>query len=253
MSTRINSTPTTGTQRGWAFGFAAALLAAATLAVGACGDDSSSTPAAPTPTPTPTATPAVVRSGTVSQAPAGKGLMHATLFTLAAEGFSSSDGAALTYSWDFGNGDRRTAGPSVAYVYSGTGTFNVTATATNTAGTSAAATLNGLQVGSVTGRWGLKDAAGAFILRSTWIDQNGTRLSGDDTGLNCKFTVTGAVATPRAVTVTYTRPVTDCAGRNLPVTQTFTGVMDQALLTMAGTLSTGGAASMVRCDRPGCD
>jgi hypothetical protein len=29
--------------------------------------------------------------------------------------------------------------------------------------------------------------------------------------------------------------------------------MDQALLTMAGTLSPGGAASMVRCDRPGCD
>jgi hypothetical protein len=71
--------------------------------------------------------------------------------------------------------------------------------------------------------------------------------------LNCRFAIAGNVVPPRDITLTWTRAQNDCAGRNLPVTITFTGSLNEAVGGFLGTLDTGVPARLVACSRPGCN
>lgn len=178
--------------------------------------------------------------------------MLATTFTFTAESFTASDNGPLTYTWDFGDGVRQTGGASVTHLYPGSGTFAVSATAAIASGASASAVLSPVSVLTVDGRWGLQDATGAFLLQSSAVNQNGTSISGDDTALNCRFAITGSVVPQRGINLTWTRGRNDCAGSNLPVTITFTGVVNEAAGGFLGTLDTGVQARLIPCSRPGC-
>jgi hypothetical protein len=215
----------------------------------ACGDDTKP----PTqPSPTPPAPPATVSSGRVTQSPAGLGIVQATPFTFTAEAFTASDNSALTFTWDFGDGARATGGTSMTHTYAGPGTFSVSATAATAAGQSATAILSPVTVVTVTGRWGLQDATGAFLLQSSAINQNGTSVAGDDTALNCRFAITGSVVAPRGSSLTWTREARDCAGKTLPISIGFTGVVNEAAGGFLGTLDTGVQARLVPCGNGPC-
>jgi hypothetical protein len=229
-----------------------AMMLAAVLAATACGDDTPPTQPTPTPTPQPQPTPTVT-AGRIVQAPSGIGLVLATTFTFTAESFSASNGAALTYTWDFGDGGRQTGGATVTHVYGGTGLFVVTATAATAAGASATATLRDVAATTVDGRWGLQDATGALVVRNTSLSQNGTALTGDDTMLNCRYEVGGSVQAPRNITLTWTRGRNDCQGLNAPALIRFTGTLEEAAGGFLGTLDTGAPARLFVCRRPGCD
>ena len=219
----------------------------------ACGDDTKPptqpSPTPPTPTPPTTVT---VTLGRLTQSPTGVGLVLATPFVFTAEGFTVSDGSAPTYTWDFGDGSRQTGGASVSHTYGGQGVFHVTLTVTTTVGVSANATVGDVTVVAVTGRWGLQDATGTFLLRNSAINQNGTAVAGDDTALNCRFAITGSVVAPRGIALTWTREQRDCAGRSLPVTIGFTGVVNEAAGGFLGTLDTGVQARLVPCGNAPC-
>jgi PKD repeat protein len=229
-------------------------LAILLLASTACGDDKTPptqpSPTPPTPTPPTTVT---VTLGRVTQTPTGVGLVLATPFAFTAEGFSVSDGSALTYTWDFGDGSRQTGGPSVSHTYGGQGVFPVTLTVTTAVGVSASATPSTVTVVAVTGRFGLQDASGAILLRNSSLNQNGMAIGGDDTSLNCRFAISGTVVAPSGITLTWTRARNDCAGTTLPVTFSFTGVVNETAGGFLGTLDTGVPARLVACSRPGCD
>ncbi len=242
------TTTTRSTVRSWLTWFG---LAAVAIAATACGDDKSPTQPSPTPTPTPTPTVSVT-AGRITQDPAGVGLVLATSFSFRADGFAASDGSALTYTWDFGDGVRQTGGTTISHVFGARGAFTVGVSAATAGGASASASLANVAATTVDGRWGLQDATGAFVVRNTTISQNGTSLSGDDTALNCRFAVTGSVQAQRGITVTWTRARNDCQAFNVPETIRFTGVAEEAAGGFLGTLDTGVQARLLACSRPGC-
>lgn len=226
-------------------------LAAVAIAVAACGDDKP--PTQPSPTPTPTPAPAItVTAGRITQDPAAVGLVLATSFSFRAEGFAASDGSALTYTWDFGDGVRQTGGTTISHVFGARGLFTVGVSAATAGGASASASLANVAATTVDGRWGLQDATGAFVVRNTTLSQNGTSLAGDDTALNCRFAVTGSVQAQRSITVTWLRARNDCQAFNVPEMIRFTGVAEEAANGFLGTLDTGAPARLVVCSRPGC-
>jgi PKD repeat protein len=225
-------------------------LAVFLLTSSACGDDKP--PTQPTPTPNPPSPPATVTAGRVSQSPTGPGIVLATTFTFTAEGFAASDNSPLSYTWLFGDGGRETGGASITHTFAGPGTFVVTATASTTAGQSATALLTSVTVLTVNGTWGLQDATGAFLVRNSSLNQNGTSVGGDDTALNCRFAVTGSVAPQRSITLTWTRGRNDCQGSTLPVTFGFTGVVNETAGGFLGTLDSGAPARLVPCSAASC-
>jgi len=199
------------------------------VAASGCGED----PAPPTrPSPTP---PATVTAGVISRIP-GAGFVLATSFVFTASEFTASDGATLTYTWDFGDGGRQTGGPNVAHRYGGPGAFTVTTIAASAGGASASASVGPISVVTVDGRWGLQLIGGDFLVRNSAITQTGTTVTGDDTALNCRFGIGGEV-TGSGIAVTWTRAERDCAGRNLPVAFAFRGEADQATGGFVGALS----------------
>jgi PKD repeat protein len=214
----------------------------------ACGDD----PAPPTTPTQPTPAPPTVGGGSILRLPTETGLVLATVFAFTAVGFSASDNSALSYTWDFGDGIRQSAGPTVTHTYQGRGVFTVSVTAATQAGASASATLGGVSVTTVDGRWGLRDQTGTLLMGNTSLSQNGTNVSGDDTRLNCRYSVSGAVLAQRSIALVYTRPATDCQGLNLPVNLGFTGTADNIVGSFSGALTTGGTATLFACSRPGC-
>jgi hypothetical protein len=222
------------------------------LAVAVACDDKPPTQPSPQPQPQPQPTPTVT-AGRIVQSPAGIGLVLATTFTFTAENFSASNGAALTYTWDFGDGGRQTGGASITHAYSGTGVFAVTVSAATAAGASATATLRDVAATTIDGRWGLQDATGRLIMASTALSQNGLSVSGDDTRLNCRFAVSGTLEPQRGIRLTYVRGRNDCQGLDVPVMVTFTGIAEEAAGGFLGTLDTGLPARLFVCRRPGCD
>lgn len=225
-------------------------LAVLAAAASACGDDDP--PTRPTPTPTPPIAAPTVTAGRITQDPAGIGLVLATTFTFRAEGFAASDNSTLSYAWDFGDGARQTGGATVSHLYPGRGLFVVTLTASTASGASATASIPGVAVTTVDGRWGLQDVTGTFIVRNTTLSQNGTSVTGDDTALNCRFAVTGSVRAQRGITVTWNRARNDCQAFNVPETITFTGEAEEAANGFLGTLDTSVPARLVICSRPSC-
>jgi hypothetical protein len=184
----------------------------------------------------------------------GTGFAAATSFIFIASEFTASDGAALTYTWDFGDGSgRRTDSPNAAHVYGAPGTFTVTTTATSATGASASASVGPITVGTVDGRWGLRLDSG-FLVRNSAITQNGAAVTGDDTSLNCRFTIGGEV-TSSGIVVTWTRAERDCAGRNLPVSFSFRGEIDRSTGRFVGSVNVMDRfdfALLVPCGRGPC-
>jgi hypothetical protein len=227
-----------------------ACLAVVLLATSACGDDK--TPTQPSPTPNPPAPPATVTAGRVSQSPTGVGIVLATSFTFTAESFSTSDNSTLSYTWDFGDGVRQSGGASITHVFPGPGTFTVTATGATAAGASATGVLSPVTIVTVDGRWGLQDATGTFLVQGSLLSQNGTGVNGDDTSPNCRFAISGSVLPQRSITLTWTHGRNDCPGSTLPLTFSFTGVVNEAAGGFLGTLDSGIQARLVPCSAVSC-
>lgn len=214
----------------------------ALLAV-ACGSDSGNCPVCPTPTP-------VVAAGTVTVSPAGVGIAWTTAFTFVAQGFGSSDGGPLTYLWDFHDGELVSGGATVLHEFASAGSFDVRVTVKNSAGVTAAADARRVQVTSLSGRWGIRDANGTLVLGSTALTQDGRRVWGDDLFGECRFSVTGTVSPQRELTVEYRRQAGLCQRDQLPDAMTFTGAANDGVTRFEGRLDSGAAASFVRCSSP---
>jgi hypothetical protein len=223
---------------------------AACVFVAACDDNDTGT--GPTPT---------MNAGTIAVSPPSVGLVDITAFTLAAQGFSSSDGGAITYSWDFGDNTKTTGGASVTHVFTQTGTFDIRVTASNNAGVTAQGPATKLQVIDLSSHWTLRNAAGLDIMYGTSLTQGGSSVWGDQTSQNCRYTVTGTISAPGTLTITYEhlsgdlRAPTDCQGlpSYMPWALTFSGTADAAYNVFTGTMTPGGPATLTRCTGPyGC-
>jgi PKD repeat protein len=227
---------------------AAATVFLAGLAV-ACDSDSQTSP-----TPT-------MSAGQIGASPPAVGLVDITAFTFTAQGFSSSGGGALTYLWDFNDGTKTTGGASITHTFTATGTYDIWVTAANTAGVTAQARLNKLQVVDLSSHWILRDAAGLEIMYGTSLTQGGTAVWGDQTFWNCRYSVGGTISAPGSLTITYAhlpgdiRAPTDCQALPpyIPWTLTFTGAADATFNVFTGTMTPGGPATLTRCTGPyGC-
>ena len=224
-------------------------FAACVLPCSACDNDTQTNP-----TPTMTA-------GSITVAPPNVGLVDVTAFAFTAQGFSSSDGGALTYTWDFNDGTKTTGGASVTHVFTSAGTFDIWVTAANPSGVTAQARMSKLEVVSLSSHWNLSDASGLTIMYGTSLTQGGATLWGDQTFLNCRYTVTGSIAAPGTLTITYAhgpgdiRAPTDCQDLPpyIPRALTFTGTADATFNVFTGTMTPGGPATLARCTGPyGC-
>ncbi len=167
-------------------------------------------------------------AGTVTVDPAATGLVGGTVFTFTLTGASTSGGAPLTASWDFGDGATAT-GTTTTHTFSRPGTFTVMATVgdgTSTASASASVTVRDLAgdwTGTVTG------AGGVFPVRFT-LAQSGASASGTYSDEDGTGTVTGTASAPRTVTLTVTQPGF--------VPFTFRGAADESVSTITGALET---------------
>jgi len=225
-------------------------LVVVSACVAACDDNDTGT--GPTPT---------MSAGTIVVSPPAVGLVDITAFAFTAQGFSSSGGGALTYLWDFNDGTKTTGGASITHTFGSTGTFDIWVTATNTAGVSAQARLNKLQVVDLSSHWILRDATGLEIMYGTSLTQGGTAVWGDQTFWNCRYSVGGTISAPGSLTITYAhlpgdiRAPTDCQALPpyIPWTLTFTGAADASFNVFTGTMTPGGPATLTRCTGPyGC-
>lgn len=203
-----------------------------------CVSCGSTSPTTPEPLPPPPVMPATVSTGTLARSVQGVGIAVTTVFVFSAQGFSSSDGGALTYRWDFGDGHSTAAGSSVSHVYGGPGLFDVQVLVTNAAGRTAEASLAGIQVATLTGRWGgqLPVTSRGFITTFD-MHQDGTSIRGVsnfwDEG---QTALAGRLTDPKHLELTLTvRP--GKGGITTPLSLPFSLDGDAQLDALTGTLS----------------
>lgn len=184
---------------------AAALLAVALLA-SACDDNTPSAPLTPDPPAAPPP-PATVSSGTLRRSlPGATGLATVTAFVFTAEGFASSDAGALTYHWDFGDGQTSVGGAAVSHVYGGAGLFDVRVIASNAAGRTAEANVPAVRVTTVTGRWTSRLAISSGIITFD-MTQVGPEIQGvSDYYGSGRSVLTGRLTSPAHLDLTLTVP-----------------------------------------------
>jgi len=141
------------------------------LALAGCGGGNSTPSPSPTPNPTPSTNhdPAIT-SKSVSP---GFGISQITSFATQAVA-TDSDGDAVTYEWDFGDG-AKLAGAAVGHVYQGDGPMTVTLTVTDPKGATASDTTS-IVVGGMTGTW-LVDIP-SFVRLQLDLQQKGTVVTG---------------------------------------------------------------------------
>ena len=176
------------------------------------------------------------------------------MFAFTAQAFGSSDGGALTYTWDFGDNTKATGGPSIRHTFTSTGTFDVWVTAANASGVTAQARLSRLRVVSLSARWEQRDASGQDIMGNTSLTQSGNAVWGDQTFWNCRYTVTGTIEAPGTLTIKYEhlpgdiRAPSDCQALPpyIPWAQTFTGTADEEFNLFTGTMTPGGPGTLKR-------
>ena len=168
------------------------------LMVAGCGSES--TPSAPSP---------ALAAGEILYAPPGAGLAGATTFTFTAQGFSASNGDHLAYTWDFGDGTSVESGAAATHYYESAGTYVVSVVATGSGGLSAAASLDGPRVVSLSGWWGVRDGSGTLLAGSTYLTQDGPALRGTQI-FDCPYDVRGTIVMPRSIRINWSRRWPEC-------------------------------------------
>jgi len=134
-------------------------------------------------------------TGSFTVSPAGMALVGATVMTLTATA-SDPAGSALTYTWDFGDGQSGSTGQTVTHVYNRPGTFTAVLTIRNAGG--ASATANGtVTARDLTGRWRDVDPAWEFDLTQSGTTVSGT-IAREGVGIVSQIR-DGVVADPRSV------------------------------------------------------
>jgi hypothetical protein len=159
-------------------------------------------------------------TGSFSISPSGMALVGATVVTLTATA-SDPGGSALTYTWDFGDGQSGTTGQTVTHVYSKPGTFTAVLTIRNGAG--ASATVNGaVTARDLTGRWRDTDPAWEFDLTQSGATVSGT-IARAGVGIVSQIR-DGVVADPR--TIRFFRDSSVSPRWYLGYTGNYTGSLD---------------------------
>jgi hypothetical protein len=134
-------------------------------------------------------------TGSFAISPSGMALVGATVMTLTATA-SDPAGSALTYTWDFGDGQSGTTGQTVTHVYGKPGTFTAVLTIRNAGG--ASATVNGaVTARDLTGRWRDTDPAWEFDLTQSGATVSGT-IARAGVGIVSQIR-DGVVADPRTI------------------------------------------------------
>jgi len=141
------------------------------LAVAGCGGGNSTPSPTPTQSPSPSANhnPAIT-SNAVSP---DFGISQITSFATQAAA-TDSDGDAITYEWDFGDGTK-IAGASVGHVYQGDGPMTLTLTVKDAKGATASDTKS-IVVGGMTGTWLVEIPS--FVRLQLDLQQKGTVVTG---------------------------------------------------------------------------
>jgi len=120
---------------------------------------------------------------------------------------SDPAGSALTYTWDFGDGQKGFAGQNVTHVFDTAGVFTVVVTIRNAGG--ASATSNGtVTARSLTGTWGDVDPLVRFELTQSGSSLSGRRLAGG--GYVRVGSVSGTVTNPKKVEFDLFLNESDC-------------------------------------------
>ena len=159
-------------------------------------------------------------TGSFAISPSGTALVGATVVTLTATA-SDPGGSALTYTWDFGDGQSGTTGQTVTHVYSKPGTFTAVLTIRNGAG--ASATANGaVTARDLTGRWRDTDPAWEFNLTQSGATVSGT-IARAGVGIVSQIR-DGVVADPR--TIKFFRDSSVSPRWYLGYTGNYTGSLD---------------------------
>lgn len=136
--------------------------------------------------------------GSFTSSPTGPVLVSATIVSFAATA-SDPGGTALTYTWDFGDGQRGFTGQNVTHVYETAGQFSVVLTIRNAGG--GTATANGsVTAKSVTGTWVDLDPHVRFEFTQAGSAFSGKRFGDPSRGFIAEGSVAGTVADPRKVT-----------------------------------------------------
>ena len=183
-------------------------------------------------------------------APPGAGLAGATTFTFTARGFSASSGDHLAYTWDFGDGTSVESGASASHYYESAGTYVVSVVATGSGDLSAAASLDGLTVVSLSGWWGVRDGSGRLLAGSTYLTQDGPALRGTQI-LDCPYDVRGTIVMPRSIRINWSRRWPECGyGEPAFYGIDFTGTADEGFTAFIGSIGYQPGARLIRCAGP---
>jgi hypothetical protein len=149
--------------------------------------------------PTTPSQPVAPPSGSFTISPNGSALVGATVVSFAATA-SDPGGSALTYTWDFGDGQRGVTGQAATHVFDSAGTFTVVLTIRNAGG--ASATANGtVTARTLAGNWVDQDPHVRFELAQSGKTLSGRRIADPSRGFIEEGSVTGIVADPRKVSL----------------------------------------------------
>ncbi len=209
-------------------------MLAVTLLTSACDDKTPSAPLTPDP---PAPAPATVSTGVLRRSlPGAAGLATVTAFVFTAEGFASSDGGALTYQWDFGDGQATAGGAAVSHVYGGAGLFDVRVVASNAAGRTAEANAPAVRVTTVTGHWTARLAIASGIV-SFDMTQVGPEIQGiSDYYGPGRSVLTGRLSSPAHLDLTLTVPP-GLGGVSNPFSFPFSLDANATVNSLSGTLT----------------
>jgi PKD repeat protein len=154
----------------------------------ACGGGNTSAPS----TPSQAAQPPI---GSFIVSPTGAAVTGVTVMAFNATA-SDPAGTALTYTWDFGDGQKGFTGQNITHVFDTAGTFTVVLTIRNAAGASATS-QNVVTARNLTGTWADVDPLIHFELTQSGSSLSGRRLGGG--GYVKVGAVSGAVTNPKKV------------------------------------------------------
>jgi hypothetical protein len=169
--------------------------------------------------------------GAIATSPSGKGVAWATVYTFLYSTPPSGGVPPYTFAWNFGDGGAAT-GEAPSHAYMNAGSFVATATATDSRGMTATASVP-VSIRPVTGRW---TATITGLANPEPIDlvQNQTAVTATINSANGfgLATGTGNVSNPRSLSISAVY-----ANGGSPFATTFIGRMDDTLEVWSGTVT----------------